>query len=84
MAFAREFKKNVPDLPLIAVPSTYSEVYENQLQEAGFKIVIYANHLLRASYPAMVKAAELVLENERAKEADEICMKISEILTLVP
>ena len=45
---------------------------------------VHANHLLRAAYPAMKACAERILECERAKEAaDELCMPIDEILTLV-
>ena len=48
-------------------------------------MVIYANHLLRAAYPAMVKTAKSILLNQRCKEAsDEYCMKIKDILTLIP
>jgi phosphoenolpyruvate phosphomutase len=32
----------------------------------------------------MQKTARIILENHRAKEADEACMSINEILTLIP
>ena len=69
---------------MVAVPSTYNEITETELKEAGVKIVIYANHLLRSGYPAMVKTAESILRNERSYEANELCMPIKEILTLIP
>jgi phosphoenolpyruvate phosphomutase len=51
----------------------------------GVNIVIYGNHLIRSAYPAMVKTAESILQNDRCKEAsDEYCMPIKEILTLIP
>jgi phosphoenolpyruvate phosphomutase len=77
----RQFKNKVP---LVTVPSTYSVIFEKELMDAGVNIVIYANHLLRSAYPAMVKAAKTILQNERCHEANEICMPISEILTLIP
>ena len=40
---------------MVAVPSSYSRTSEKDLIKNGFKIVIYANHMLRAAYPAMVK-----------------------------
>ena len=47
--------------------------------------MIYANHMLRSAYPAMVKCAESILEHERCKEAsEEYCMPIKEILNLIP
>lgn len=75
----------IPDRkPLVVVPTSYSQVYEDELQSHGVNMVIYANHLLRASYPAMVKTAKSILENGRAKEADEEIMSIKEILNLIP
>ena len=58
-------------------------ITEAELRKAGVSVVIYANHLLRSAYPAMVKVAEQILEHGRATEADELCMPISEILTLI-
>ena len=57
---------------------------EDELIEAGVNIVIYANHLLRSAYPSMVKTAETILQHQRALEAEEYCMPIKKILTLIP
>lgn len=71
--------------PLVVVPSSYSEVFEKELVENGVNMVIYANQLLRAAYPAMLSSAKSILKNHRCKEAsDEYCMKINDILTLIP
>jgi phosphoenolpyruvate phosphomutase len=84
-SFAKRFRTEVSaDKPLIAVPSTYAQVTEDELAAAGINIVIYANHLLRAAYPAMRACAESILENGRAKEAsDELCMPIQDIVSLI-
>ena len=37
---------------------------EKQLEERGFNIVIYANHMLRAAYPAMRKVTLEILKNK--------------------
>ncbi|NIM18441.1 MAG: phosphoenolpyruvate mutase [Candidatus Aminicenantes bacterium] len=84
LAFCEEYDKFEQKVPLVAIPSTYSSITETGLKNAGIRIVIYANQLLRSAYPAMVKAAECILENQRALECDEICMPIKEILTLIP
>ena len=47
---------------MISVPTSYNKVHEEELIEKGFNIVIYANHLLRASYPAMKSVAEDILK----------------------
>ncbi len=83
--FARIYNKLENKKPLIVVPSSYSEVSEKELIENGIKVVIYANHLLRAAWPAMVNSAKSILKNHRCKEAsDEYCMKINDILNLIP
>lgn len=70
-------------VPLVAVPSTYSQVTEGELAAYGVRIVIYANQLLRSAYPAMWKTAETILMHGRAGEADEHCISIKEILKLI-
>ena len=69
--------------PLIAVPSTYPIVKENALIKNGFKIVIYANQLLRASYPAMYNTARQILKFKRAKEAEKNITPIKNIISLI-
>jgi len=71
-------------VPLVVVPSTYNTVTEDELKKRGVKVVIYANHLIRSAFPAMKKTAETILANERAYEAESLCMPINEILTLIP
>ena len=82
-AFAREFKKSKKFIPLVSVPSTYSKVYEKDLIKNGFKIVIYANQLLRAAYPAMQNAARTILDKSRAFEIDKKIIPIKEIINLI-
>ena len=84
LEFCKEYDKLPHKVPLVAVPSTYDSVTEEELKKAGIRIVIYANHLLRSAYPAMKKTAESILQNGRAKEADENCMSIKDILDLIP
>jgi len=82
-SFAREFKKSKNFIPLVSVPSTYSKVYERDLIKNGFKLVIYANQLLRAAYPAMQNAAKTILEKSRAFEIDKKIIPIKEIINLI-
>ena len=82
-SFAREFKKSKNFIPLVSVPSTYSKVYEKDLIKNGFKLVIYANQLLRAAYPAMQTTARKILEKSRAFEAEKKIIPIKEIINLI-
>lgn len=70
--------------PLIAVPSSYNQVTEQELKEHGINVVIYANQLLRSAYPAMMNVAKSILTNQRSAECDERMMSIKDILELIP
>ena len=83
--FCDLYKKFDTKVPLVVVPSSYNSVTEETLIDKGANVVIYANHLLRSAYPAMVKTAESILKHKRGKEAsDTYCMSIKEILNLIP
>ncbi len=82
--FARLFKSVHPEAYLVVVPSTYPSVKEGDLYLNGVDLVIYANHLLRASVPAMRRTAQSILENERALEIEKELLSIKEILTVIP
>jgi len=84
-SFVKRFRAEVSaDKPIVVVPSTYAQITEEELAAIGVNIVIYANQLLRAAYPAMRKCAERILECGRAQEASaELCMPIKEIILLI-
>ena len=76
----RGFERTVP---LAVVPTTYNWIKEHELAEAGVKIIIHANHLLRSAYPAMIDTAESILRHERSYEAaQKNCISIKDILSL--
>lgn len=76
----REFDKTTP---IVVVPTSFNTVTEEELSAHGVNIVIYANQLMRAAFPAMQKTAELILSSHRALEADEMLMPFKEIITLI-
>jgi len=80
-AVLSEFKGQTP---LVVVPTAFSQVTEAELEGHGANIVIYANHLLRAAYPAMVSTANRILAYGRALEVEDQCLSISEVLSLIP
>ena len=82
--FSRKFKKLFPNVPLVSVPSSYNQVREKQLIDEGFNVVIYANHMLRAAYPAMKKVALDILKHKRSYESDKDLLSIKKILNLIP
>lgn len=83
--FCQRFREVDNHTPIVAVPTTYAQFTEEELASWGINIVIYANHMLRSAYPAMVKCAERILETTRCLEAsEEYCMPIKQILNLIP
>ena len=84
ITFCIMYKKFDKKVPLVVVPTTYNQITEQELIEAGVDVVIYANHLLRSSYPAMVSTAKTILKNKRSYECDSKCLPIKDILELIP
>ncbi len=82
-AFCDQFRAVDPVTPIVAVPTTYCSVTEEELLARGVNMVIYANQLLRASYPMMEKTARSILEHHRALESEDMCMSIKHILSLI-
>jgi phosphoenolpyruvate phosphomutase / 2-hydroxyethylphosphonate cytidylyltransferase len=84
-AFCKQYKNFANKVPLVAVPTTYSHMKEDELVKLGVNIVIYANHMLRSAYPAMVKTAKSILTYKRSLEASQVyCMPVKDIITLIP
>lgn len=82
--FCHAFRQHDSVTPLVVVPSSFSSVTEEEFAKRGVNVVIYANQLTRSGFPAMQRVAETILQNGRAEEADQLCMPIKEILTLIP
>ena len=82
--FMKKFRKIDKTTPLVVVPTSYNQFKNQELPDEGANIIIYANHLLRSSYPSMVNTAKSILENQRSSETDESLMSIKDILNLIP
>lgn len=82
--FSNQFKLNHPRVPLVVVPTSFNSVRVDEFEQHGIEIVIYANHMLRASFPAMQNAAQSILENRRSFEVEKDLMSIADILNLIP
>ncbi len=81
--FAKKFKNNKNFIPLVSVPSKYYKVNEKNLINNGFKLVIYANQLLRAAYPAMEFVAKKILQNTGSFEIEKKIIPIKKIINLI-
>lgn len=83
-AFCARYNELPNRKALVAVPTSYNAVTEEELAERGVNIVIYANQLLRSAYPAMMNTAKSILTHHRSAEADADMLPINEVLDLIP
>ncbi|WP_296858426.1 phosphoenolpyruvate mutase [uncultured Methanobrevibacter sp.] len=83
LEFCDKFREQDPETPIVVVPSSYNTITEVELIKHGVNIVIYANQLLRAAFPAMQNAAKSILKYQRAHEIDEELLSIKDIITLI-
>jgi len=83
LEFCDRFRSEDKTTPIIAVPSSYNIITEEELAAHGVNICIYANQLLRAAFPAMENAAMSILRHHRAYEIDKELMSIKKIITLI-
>ena len=84
LEFCRQYAEIPNRKTLVVVPSSYNSITENELEEAGANVVIYANQLLRSAFPAMQSTAQSILKHSRSLECDENMLSIKEILNLIP
>ena len=82
--FVQKFREKNTTTPIVVVPTSFNTVTEQEFKDRGVNVVIYANQLTRTGFPAMQDAARTILENHRAKECDDKCMSIKDIITLIP
>jgi phosphoenolpyruvate phosphomutase len=84
MEFMQKFRVTDKETPVVVVPTSFNAVTVEEFIDMGVNVVVTANHMLRAAYPAMLRVASSVLENGRSLEAEPNCMPIKEILELIP
>ena len=82
--FMSKFRKKDQNTPVIVVPTSFNSVTIEEFIDMGVNVVIFANHMLRAAYPSMLKVAQSILENGRTFEAESDCMSIKDILEFIP
>jgi phosphoenolpyruvate phosphomutase / 2-hydroxyethylphosphonate cytidylyltransferase len=82
--FMEKFRAVDNSTPVVVVPTSFNSVTVEEFVEMGVNVVISANHMLRAAYPAMSKVAKSILKNGRSLEAEPDCMSIKEILEIIP
>ena len=82
--FLEKFRNKNTYIPVVLVPTSFNTVTEEEFKKHGANVIIYANQLTRTGFPAMQEAARTILKAHRAKECDDMCMSIKEIINLIP
>jgi len=80
----QKFRAMDENTPVVVVPTSFNAVTVEEFVDMGVNVVVTANHMLRAAYPAMLSVAKSVLKNGRSLEAEPDCMSIKEILEFIP
>jgi phosphoenolpyruvate phosphomutase len=80
MEFARRWSR---DVPLVVVPTTYASTPLQAMEAAGFKIVIFANHPVRAAITAMKQTLAELRRDGVASRLDPHIATLDEVYDLV-
>ncbi len=70
-------------IPLVVVPTIFDQVTTAELEDAGFKIVIYANQLVRASIRAMQDALDLIKRDTRPGSVNDRIVALKDVYEIV-
>jgi phosphoenolpyruvate phosphomutase len=77
------FKKEWGDrLPLVIVPTKYYTTPTDVFREAGFKIIIWANHLMRTALATMQATAKQIFADESLMNVEEKVAPLAEVFRL--
>lgn len=69
--------------PLVAVPTTYYKTTVKELGRAGFNMVIFANHALRASIKSMRQTLRVLREAETADAVENSISTLEDVYALI-
>jgi phosphoenolpyruvate phosphomutase len=78
--FARRWSRGTP---LVVVPTTYASTPLQTLEAAGFKMVIFANHPIRAAITAMKETLAMLRREGTASLLDPHIASLDEVYDLV-
>jgi len=70
-------------VPLVVVPTIFDGVTAAELEDSGFKIVIYANQMVRASIRAMRDALDVIKKDTRPGSVNDRIVKLKEVYEIV-
>jgi phosphoenolpyruvate phosphomutase len=69
--------------PLVCVPTTYNEVSHRRLEDAGFRLIIFANYGIRAIVKSLQETFGKVMANKRLADGNDLVVPMDEIFRLI-
>jgi phosphoenolpyruvate phosphomutase len=69
--------------PLVCVPTTYKDVTYAQLDDAGFKLIIFANYGVRSIVKALRVTFASILDERRLADGDDYVASMQDIFDLI-
>lgn len=79
-AFAEGWSRSTP---LVAVPTIYNHVTADELHDAGFKLVIFANHGLRSTIKAMRGVFATLMQAQKAEAVEDQIVPLTDVYELI-
>jgi phosphoenolpyruvate phosphomutase len=79
LAFMREWRNKCP---VVIVPTTYYKTPTSVYEEAGVSLIIWANHLLRASIKAMQQTVAQIYQEQSISSIESQVVTVKEIFRL--
>ncbi len=70
-------------VPLVVVPTIFDQTTAREMEEAGAKIIIYANQPVRAAIRAMRDALDLIKSDTRPGAANDRIVSLPEVYDIV-
>lgn len=70
-------------VPLVVVPTIFDQTTAAEMEEAGAKIIIYANQPVRAAIRAMQDVLRLIKQDTRPGAANDIIVPLQEVYDIV-
>jgi phosphoenolpyruvate phosphomutase len=71
------------DVPLVCVPTTYNSVRFEDLESAGFKLVIFANYGIRSIVRSLRDTFGTIMAERRLADANDQVVSMEEVFDLI-
>jgi phosphoenolpyruvate phosphomutase len=81
LAFAKAWDR--PNTPLVCVPTIYKNTKVSELHEAGFKLIIMANHMIRSSIKTMTETATTLRRELYTGSVEDKVVPLDRVYSLV-